>query len=220
MITLPLPKLETIEPWELHASEWSVIACMAVTTVSKFAAYSMGVAPPSLLTGSYELEQSEAEWHGWDYERTETAIHLINRVYSNRYAVLANNARAGKFGNVISIDGAESEYPIEKLIEFVHAVGWELPTQLLALLPAQNADNDSAPSTYSTPWLGVTQAAIVEFFEPRRRQDAKKEEVVEWIKKHAASVGLSDSGRIAEAIFTIIKPSDHNPRKRRNIEQA
>lgn len=68
---------------------------------------------------------------------------------------------------------------------------------------------------YSTQWLEVIQAAIAEFFTPRRNPDAKREEVVEWIKSYAASSGLADSENIAQAIFTIIKPTDHNPRKRR-----
>lgn len=74
----------------------------------------------------------------------------------------------------------------------------------------------SAPQiTYSTNWLEIIDAAIAEFFSPRPSVDAKKEVVVEWINNQAIHAGLQESDRIAEAIFTIIKPSDHNPRRRR-----
>lgn len=68
---------------------------------------------------------------------------------------------------------------------------------------------------YQTPLLKILAAAVTEFFEPRRTRDAKKEEVVEWIKKRMETAGLSPSDNLAEAIFTIIKPADHNPRQRR-----
>lgn len=68
---------------------------------------------------------------------------------------------------------------------------------------------------YSTPHLAILNAAIAEFFEPRRERDAKREEVVGWIKSKMTAFGMADSDNIAQAIFTIIKPVDHAPRKRR-----
>jgi len=68
---------------------------------------------------------------------------------------------------------------------------------------------------YPTPLLQMLNAAIAEFFEPRRNVDAKKGEVVEWIKSKMIASGMADSDNIAAAIFTIIKPADHDPRKRR-----
>ena len=68
---------------------------------------------------------------------------------------------------------------------------------------------------YSTSWLSIQQAAIVEFFNPRRKPDAKRDEIVEWINKKAKAAGLSGSDNIAKAIFTIIKPSDHDPKNKR-----
>lgn len=68
---------------------------------------------------------------------------------------------------------------------------------------------------YSTPLLAILNAAIAEFFEPRRNADAKKDEVVEWIKSKMIATGKADSDNIAAAIFTIIKPENHDPRKRR-----
>jgi intergrase/recombinase len=68
---------------------------------------------------------------------------------------------------------------------------------------------------YSTPRIAIMQAAIAEFFEPRRSVDAKKPVVVEWIKSQMIEAKIPDSANIAEAMFTIIKPEDHDPRKRR-----
>ena len=72
-----------------------------------------------------------------------------------------------------------------------------------------------ANSPYSTSWLFIQWAAIAKFFEKRGAVDAKKEEVVDWIMSNAKEAGLSYSKNIAEAMFTIIKPYDHDPRKRR-----
>jgi hypothetical protein len=70
-------------------------------------------------------------------------------------------------------------------------------------------------STYSTPLLAILSATIDQFFDPRRDPDAKREEVVGWIMTKLAGAGLKESRQIAEAIFTIIKPGDHDPRKKR-----
>ncbi|MBI5919158.1 MAG: hypothetical protein HY849_07290 [Nitrosomonadales bacterium] len=68
---------------------------------------------------------------------------------------------------------------------------------------------------YSTSWLSIQQDAIAKFFNPRRNPDAKKEEVVEWVKSEASRAGVHDSDRMAAAIFTIIKPENHSPKKKR-----
>ena len=68
---------------------------------------------------------------------------------------------------------------------------------------------------YSTKWLEVQQAAIAEFFSPRRDTDAKKEDVILWIEAKAKELKITAPNRIATSIFTIIKPEDHSPRKRR-----
>lgn len=68
---------------------------------------------------------------------------------------------------------------------------------------------------YSTAWMNIQQSSIAKFFNPRRNPDAKKEEVVEWIKSAALAAGLPDSQNIASTIFTIIKPENHDPKKKR-----
>ena len=70
-------------------------------------------------------------------------------------------------------------------------------------------------STYSTKWLVIQQAAIAEFFYPRRNPDAKKGEVIGWINSQATKAGLGESNNIASTIFTIIKPENHDPKKKR-----
>ncbi|SFN91097.1 hypothetical protein SAMN05216386_2165 [Nitrosospira briensis] len=67
---------------------------------------------------------------------------------------------------------------------------------------------------YSTRWLTLLEATINHFYNPRRDPDAKKEEVVEWITSTGAYAGLKVSRQIAETIFTIIKPEDHDPKKK------
>jgi len=68
---------------------------------------------------------------------------------------------------------------------------------------------------YTTPYIDVMRDAISNFFEPRHNVDAKSDEVESWIAKRLEAEGIEGSKRIASAMFTIIKPSDHNPRKRR-----
>jgi hypothetical protein len=68
---------------------------------------------------------------------------------------------------------------------------------------------------YSTPFLAILNATVAEFFEPRRDRDAKKEAVVEWIKEQMKASNMADSDNMAAAIFTIVKPVDHDPRRRR-----
>lgn len=70
---------------------------------------------------------------------------------------------------------------------------------------------------YCTAWLAVMDAAIAAFFHPvRRNPDAKKEEVTQWIIKEAIKNGIANaSENIAQSLFTIIKPANHNPKVRR-----
>lgn len=77
------------------------------------------------------------------------------------------------------------------------------------IAPANNAEH------YSTKWLDIQQAAIAQFFNPRRNPDAKKEEVIGWINSQAVNAGLGESNNIASTIFTIIKPDNHDPKKKR-----
>ena len=85
-----------------------------------------------------------------------------------------------------------------------------------AQLPKPQESNIGAISnTHETPLMRIMQGAISEFFRPEREIDSKKDEVVTWIKAEMTKAGILDSNNIAEAMFTVIKPADHNPKKRR-----
>ena len=81
---------------------------------------------------------------------------------------------------------------------------------------SQNMTGTITPATtYSTKWLEIQQAAIQEFFSPRHEVDAKRDAVISWIETKAEELKITAPNRIATSIFTIIKPEDHSPRKRR-----
>jgi len=86
-----------------------------------------------------------------------------------------------------------------------------------SLVSILEEDSPSTPEvqTHSTAWLKIQNLAILEFFNPRRNPDAKKLEVVEWINEEAKRAGLSSSANLTAAIFSIIKPFDHDPKKKR-----
>lgn len=68
---------------------------------------------------------------------------------------------------------------------------------------------------YSTDLMDILKLAICEFFSPRKQLDAKKPDIVEWIKNQGKERKVDVSNNIAEAMFTIIKPHDHNPKIKR-----
>ena len=110
-------------------------------------------------------------------------------------------------------------YSIEKLLPWLD---WAIEHGLY--VPEQEAiqkkiETANIYTIYSTKWLEVQQAAIEEFFSPRHEVDAKKEEVIQWIEMKAKELKIRDPNRIATSIFTIIKPEDHSPRKRRVAPQ-
>jgi hypothetical protein len=68
---------------------------------------------------------------------------------------------------------------------------------------------------YTTDLLLILNLAINEFFNPRNSQDAKQEEVSEWIENKGKELKITVSKNVADAMFTIIKPHDHNPKIKR-----
>jgi hypothetical protein len=70
-------------------------------------------------------------------------------------------------------------------------------------------------STYITPWLTLLERAKIEHFPDNRNIDPKKDVVTDWILQEAYKLGINPSEHIANAIFTIIKPENHNPKKKR-----
>ena len=69
--------------------------------------------------------------------------------------------------------------------------------------------------SYETDLLKLLNLAVLEFFYPRRVIDAKKEEVTQWLKDKGANLNIVVSDNVADSIFTIIKPKNHNPKIKR-----
>jgi hypothetical protein len=80
---------------------------------------------------------------------------------------------------------------------------------------SQTLTNLFIPNENRTKWLIILGEAINTHFSKDRARDPKKNVVVEWIKAEAVKNGINPSDNIANAIFTIIKPEDHNPKKKR-----
>lgn len=123
----------------------------------------------------------------------------------NFYSVRLMNGRDVSNMAIVENDECETR-PLEQI--YIHS------NDLRKLL-ASGTPATSAKVMYSTPTLAILNATVKEFFEPRRDKDAKKEEVVEWIKEQMKAAKMVDSDNVAAAIFTIIKPVDHDPRRRR-----
>ena len=68
---------------------------------------------------------------------------------------------------------------------------------------------------YETDLLKLLNLAVLEFFNPRRASDAKKDEVTQWLKDKGANLNIVVSDNVADSIFTIIKPKNHNPKIKR-----
>ena len=85
------------------------------------------------------------------------------------------------------------------------------------IIHAENKiDNKSyIPETNLTPLISILIEAIHQHFPEGREIDPKKASVVEWILEKAKKEGITVSKNNADAIFTIIKPLNHNPKKRK-----
>lgn len=78
-----------------------------------------------------------------------------------------------------------------------------------------NSTKKVISSNYTTDLMSILNQAADEFFNPRKIQDAKQEEVSEWIKNKGKELRIDISTNVADAMFTIIKPHDHNPKIKR-----
>lgn len=131
------------------------------------------------------------------YGECEPAVHditnLVLRGEESPY-ILAHHPYTWNLSNVIVSREERDRYELEHKIF---------------------SQSSERQSEYDTAYLKVLREAVSEFFEPRRQLDAKSDVVIEWIENRLQLAGLGGSRRIAHAMFTIIKPVDHNPRKRR-----
>ena len=77
------------------------------------------------------------------------------------------------------------------------------------------ANKPACQNSYSTDLLNLLNLAISQFYNPRQKKDAKKDEIKEWIKIKGKELNIYVSDNVADSIFTIIKPNDHNPKVKR-----
>ncbi|GAC32908.1 hypothetical protein [Paraglaciecola polaris] len=89
------------------------------------------------------------------------------------------------------------------------------PTKTLKEEMASDENQLTIPIENSTGWLEILVETLRVHFPENRTRDPKKASVVEWIKAEAKKKGINPSDNIANAIFTIIKPDNHNPKKPR-----
>lgn len=165
------------------------------------------------------------EFKAYGFHRDQITTFLLKQGIKTAPENIANDDVPGTDLSMVSPE-AQRAYSAEieayrAEVERLHGEN-NLLTRELERLNRHSSDIPSAETKqreempgYSTPVLAVLNAAITEFFEPRRNPDAKREEVVKWIKSKMLDAGLADSDNIAAAIFTIIKPENHDPKKRR-----
>lgn len=161
-----------------------------------------------------DTERRLREWlnqngHGNFLEKAETRF-LNNNSFAARGTSLGNGGKPRKE------TVPAKPIPRDILKEAAGAMG----LRPKFLFPVQSEELQGAScwpwGSHETVYLKIMSEAIREFFEPRKNPDAKKPEVVEFINRCMASAGLGNSDNVAEAMFTIIKPHDHDPRKRRD----
>lgn len=129
--------------------------------------------------------------------------------------ISANYEKIDPIPKPISLNGiAYLELNIPMFSKWAIEKNLSIPNELKQLVK-QIATQQPTPA-YETNLLKIQNLAIKNFYESRRRADPKKDEVTEWIKSEAAKLEITISQNIADAIFTIIKPDDHNPKIRRD----
>lgn len=98
-------------------------------------------------------------------------------------------------------------------LKFANRKGFFLQTPV-----SSNSDSQiklNANLGYTTNLLQIQNLAITNFFNPRKNVDARQEEVTKWIIDKGRELGIAVSNNVADSMFTIIKPIDHNPKQRR-----
>jgi hypothetical protein len=149
-------------------------------------------------------------WHGTEEFRARLRIALPRDEWGSRILETIHLRRLGNQHSLAEWARIFSENDIEMQVEMAKYANQASESQSVT----------GARTTYITPWLTVVQEAIDKFFNPRRDTDAKAEEVVNWVRQRAQAKDLGNSKKIAEAVFTIIKPTDHNPKARRDKKQG
>lgn len=166
-------------------------------------------------------------WHGWLHLRIPTISGNCN--YEFEYASIEPYSG---FDNFLLntwfrlLDGSSGKSPIsigrefvEKNAVFMTEVIDNAEVFEFGLDGITNeksiANKHAEKNIYSTDLLNLMNLAITQFFNPRHKKDAKKNEITEWIKMKGKELDLYVSDNVADSIFTIIKPNDHNPKIKR-----
>lgn len=184
---------------ETHMADWQLWAFMPRCEPWQAVALSLNLEPPKY----------DHEVRGWpaDYERRLKITHAY--IEASRIPGSISTPRRSTPNSPCTVD-----LPLFGM--WAQSQMWGLPDAFPLPLDVQaNEHGAEVKPCYSTKWLEIQQAAIAQFFNPRRYPDAKKGEVIEWINTQAVSAGLGESNNIASTIFTIIKPENHDPKKKR-----
>lgn len=130
----------------------------------------------------------------------------------------ANYTKIDSSANTLSMNGkAYCELNIPKFAKWAIEKNISIPDELKKRVSeVEQKSEQQISSSYQTELLKIQNLAIKEFFEPRKKHDPKKEVVKAWIISKGQESQISVSNNIADAIFTIIKPHDHNPKIRRD----
>jgi hypothetical protein len=163
-----------------------------------------------------------------DYYEGEDGLAVYQKKYDDMYRILENpdicydipsywlNRAIAKRVNIPWL-----EFAIRRMFfaydtdingnSFVRFVNGQDFTKYPAIeVAAAGVNND-----YKTDLLKIQTLAINEFFNPRKNVDAKQPEVTEWIKDKGKQLNINVSNNVAASMFTIIKPIDHQPKKKR-----
>lgn len=194
----------------LNTPNWNKWNLMPEVEIWQAAALSLNIDPDS-------IDMNDR----WSYMQIKSAFEDMQRDYIDRLEIIA-----GHIGHTLSRTNKRGMNIWQANVMLTEFVSWcgrsniSIPSQLIPSQTLQKTIADKiAPAnnaaTYSTKWLEIQQAAIAQFFNPRRNPDAKKEAVIEWINAKAVEAKLGESNNIASTIFTIIKPENHDPKKKR-----
>jgi hypothetical protein len=181
----------------LHTAAW---------TDEQFILLSVGVDPDVRLKELKEIW--EENWDG-------TQSLLIKDSEKSRYRLIKSNRGFSTYPSWFKFD--DRYIKLEAAVAWALEKNWDLPQEILDRYDSK-LNSKKAPD-YSTKWIEIQNAAINQFFNPRHELDAKREEVIAWIEAKAKDAKIQNPSSIASAIFTIIKPEDHDPKNKRVTPQ-
>lgn len=170
---------------------------------------------------SLDINPDEVKRDSGDWMAGGRYVNHEGQEFKDRLDVVsANYKKIDPTPKTLSTNGiAYCEINIQKFSKWALLVNWEIPDELKQRVATSKDFVDlnglDGSKAYRTDLLTIQELAINEFFNPRKIYDAKKDEITEWLKLKGKELHVEVSDNIADAIFTIIKPNDHNPKIRR-----